>query len=396
MKIKSHRSAFLVKRFVKRFGKKLGAERFLLNGDVKLGLLRHSVAHVLPSIIQPQPRNLTVAITAYCNLRCVGCRYGRDFMPGAQLSWSLIRDLLLDAQRGGFESVRLYGGEPLLHPNLPQIAAYALGLGMSTYVTTNGILLGEKIDELYAAGLRDFTIGFYGVGGHYDAYVQRKDRFVQLRKSIALVRRRYGMEIGLQMNWLLMRPSCNLAALEEAWRFAEQYKMQMQVDLIHYSLPYFTEGPERCLQFREEDRAAIESLVVELIRLKRRRPEMLKHSEIGLASIPDWLIKGPDMRIPCDKYQMLWVGADGTVQLCYVTFRLGNLHEKRLSEMLFGPEHKSAARDAYAVRCPNCHCGYDQRVQKDLSARLKYSTGLVTITQSDVPVTQPVAGTTLA
>jgi sulfatase maturation enzyme AslB (radical SAM superfamily) len=104
---------------------------------------------------------------------------------------------------------------------------------------------------------------------------------------------------------------------------------------------------------------------------------MLKHSEIGLASIPDWLTKGADMKVACDKYQMIWIGADGTVQLCYVTFKLGNLHEKRLSEMLFGPEHRNAARDAYALRCPNCHCSYDNRVQKDLSSRLTYSAELV-------------------
>ncbi len=390
MKINSRRAVSLLK----RLGKSLGAEKFLLNADVSLGLLKHSVAHILPGIIQPEPRNLTIAITAYCNLRCIGCRYGRDFMPGAHLSWQLLSDLLDDANRGGFESVRLYGGEPLLHPDLPKIAARALGLGMSTYVTTNGILLGERIDELYAAGLRNFTIGFYGVGDHYDVYVQRKDRFDRLRKSIERVRMRYGMDISLQMNWLLMRPSCNLEALRQAWRFAEEYNMQVQVDLIHYSLPYFSEGPERCLQFRAEDRPAIERLVVELIRLKRQHPKMLKHSEMGLASIPDWLIKGPAMRISCDKYQMLWVGADGTVQLCYVTFKLGNLHEKRLSEMLFGPDHKSAARDAYAVRCPNCHCGYDQRVQKDLSARRRYSAELVTITKPAVFIPQPSEGAT--
>jgi molybdenum cofactor biosynthesis enzyme MoaA len=391
VKVNSHRSVSLLK----RLGKSLGAEKVLLNADITLGLLSHSIAHVLPGIIQPQPRNITIAITAYCNLRCIGCRYGRDFMPGAHLSWPMLRDLLDDAQRGGFQSVRLYGGEPLLHPDLPRVASHALGLGMSTYVTTNGILLGEKIDELYAAGLRNFTIGFYGVGDHYDVYVQRKDRFNRLRESLDRVRRRYGMGVSLQMNWLLMRPSCDLEAIKEAWRFAEEYKMQIQVDLIHYSLPYFSEGPGRCLQFRAEDRPAIERLVAELIRLKRRHPEMLKHSEMGLASIPDWLIKGPDMRIPCDKYQMLWVGADGTVQLCYVTFKLGNLHEKRLSEMLFQPEHKRAARDAYAVRCPNCHCGYDQRVQKDLSARRKYSAGLVTTTGPAVLLPHPAGGTTL-
>src|SRR5437870_11507304 len=50
--------------------------------DVYVDLWRHSTAAVLPQIIQPDPREIYVTLTANCNLRCIGCRYGRDFMPG--------------------------------------------------------------------------------------------------------------------------------------------------------------------------------------------------------------------------------------------------------------------------------------------------------------------------
>src|SRR5262249_48814107 len=270
-----------------------------------------------------------------------------------------------------------YGGEPLLHRDLPKMVEYCRKIGLTPYITTNATLLEERIDDLYAAGLRDITVGFYGVGAHYDAYVKRQGRFIRLRTGIAAVRDRYGMDVSLQMNWLLMKPSCSVEALQEAWKFAESYVMPIQVDLIHYSLPYFTEGPDRELQFRSADRPLITRVAGELLRLKRARPEMIKQSELGLASIPDWLIKGPAMRLPCDAYQMIWAGADGTVQLCYVTFKLGNLHEKRLSQMLFGAEHTVAARAAYGVNCPNCHCGYDFRVQKSLSARRHFTQELL-------------------
>lgn len=355
-------------------------KRFLVAAETHMGLVKHSIAAVVPAVIQPTPRNLTVAITANCNLRCIGCRYGRDFMSGAQLSWPMIRNLLDDAKQGGVEHVRLYGGEPLLHRDLPKMVEYCRQIGLTPYVTTNATLLEQKIDALYSAGLRAITVGFYGVGSHYDAYVQRDSYFSRLHAGIAAVRDRYGMDVALQMNWLLMRPSCNLQALREAWKFADLYSMPIQVDLIHYSLPYFTEGPDRWLQFQPDDRVAIGEVVMELVRLKRSRPEMITQSEIGLASIPEWLIKGPEMKVPCDRYQMIWVGADGTVQLCYVTFKLGNLHEKRLSQMLFGPEHKSAARDAFALNCPNCHCGYDSRVQKSTSARRRFESDLVRLT----------------
>jgi MoaA/NifB/PqqE/SkfB family radical SAM enzyme len=337
------------------------------------GLIRHTAALYYPQLIKPEPSKLTVAITAYCNLRCVGCRYGRDFMPNSQLAWPVVRDLLDDAKEAGFLTVRLYGGEPLLHPDLPKMVEHGVKLGLRVYVTTNGILLKEKVDELYAAGLREITIGFYGVGSAYDSYVQGKDRYVHLEDGIAYVRQKYGQSMRLYLNWLLMRPSCSVEALHAAYQFAQKYTMTMGVDLIHYSLPYFTEGPDRMLQFLPEDRLAIEKVVAELIRLKHARPEMLDSPLLDLRAIPDWLIKGPIMRVPCDSYRLIWVGADGTVQMCYVTFKLGNLHEKRLREMLFAPEHRQAARDAFALNCPNCHCHRDSRIKKHLVSRIQYS-----------------------
>ena len=166
---------------------------------------------------------------------------------------------------------------------------------------------------------------------------------------------------------------CSLNDLYEAWDFAKKYEVSLQVDLIHYSLPYFTEGPDRFLQFRQEDKQGIERVVAELVMLKDRHPQAFTQSHMALRSIPDWLLKGPDMRVPCDAYRMLWVGADGSVKLCYVTFLLGNLHAHRLYELLGTPEHCKAAQDSYRLNCPNCHCHYDSRIQKDSASVTRYS-----------------------
>lgn len=293
-------------------------------------------------------------------------------MPGAQLSWPMTRELLDDAAAAGLSSVRLYGGEPLLHPDLPRMIEHCRRRGLVPYVTTNAVLLESRLDDLYRAGLRGLTIGFYGTRSDYDDYVQRRNRFALVERGIAAVRARYGGEVSLQLNWLLSTRSCNLEALAATVAFAQKYQLRIQVDLIHYSLPYFSEGPDRQLQFESGDRARVQTVVDELVRLRRAEPQRFNHTESGLRSIPDWLLLGPGMRVPCDKYKMIWVGADGTVQLCYVTFRLGNLHEQRLSQMLFTPQHRAAARDAYRLRCPNCHCGYDTRIQAHLPSRLGY------------------------
>jgi len=294
-------------------------------------------------------------------------------MRGHSLPWPVVKGLLDDAKKLGIWSIRLYGGEPLLHPDLLRIVEYSLGLGLKTWITTNGILLKRQIDDLYAAGLRDISLGIYGVEKHYNAYVQRDDSFARMEAGVAYARDRYGMDLNLTTGWLLMRPTCNLAAVADVWRFAERYATPIGVNLIHYSLPYFNEGPEGELQFDHTDRPEIEKVVAELIRLKSARPEMVAQSALALRSIPDWLVKKSEMKVPCNKYRLIWVGADGTVQMCYVTFNLGNLHEKRLAELLFTPQHQRAARDAFTLNCPKCHCGYDSRVESHAPSRRQYS-----------------------
>lgn len=341
--------------------------------DAGIERARHRAAVALPVLVRPEPRQIHIAITAYCNQRCVGCRYGRDFMPGAQLPWPTVRDLLDDAHAMGVWRTRFYGGEPLLHPDLVRMVEHAASLGMEQYVTTNAVRLERHAEALYAAGLRYLTVGFYGVGDAYDAYVGRRGQFARVEAGIAAARERCGPDLKIRINWLLMRPTCSEAALEAMLAFAERYDLQVQVDLVHYSLPYFTEGPDACLQFRPEDEPAVRRVVDAVVRDKEAHPARWTQSLVGLRSAADWLLLGAGMRVPCDSHQMLWVGADGTVQQCYVTFELGNLHRQRLTEMLFTPAHKQAARDSFQLNCPNCHCGYDSRVEKHAPALARYA-----------------------
>jgi hypothetical protein len=62
-----------------------------------------------------------------------------------------------------------------------------------------------------------------------------------------------GEDLSLVLGWLLMRPTCNLTSLHDVWELAKEFHAPIGVSLIHYSLPYFTEGPEGQLQFRPEE-----------------------------------------------------------------------------------------------------------------------------------------------
>ena len=345
----------------------------LVQLDGSVARWKHSLAASLPNLIRPQPRLLTVAITARCNLRCLGCRYERDFMLGQQLPLGIVLDLLDDAREAGFERVRLYGGEPLLHRDLARMVDRASKVGLNPYITTNGLLLGEKIEELYNVGLRSLTIGYYGHNNGYDLYVQKRGSFDRLERSIAAVRDRYGMGVTMQMNFLLSKASAHLQELQAAWKFAVRYNLRFQVDLVHYSLPYFSEGVDRELQFSSGDRPLLESITSALADMKTSRPDLYPESIQSIYSIADWAVKGEEMRVPCTAYRLVWVGADGTVQLCYVTFKLGNLHKQRLRELLFTDAHYAACRDAFELNCPHCHCERDDRIRADSVSYRRYT-----------------------
>jgi MoaA/NifB/PqqE/SkfB family radical SAM enzyme len=347
--------------------------RWLGVAETSLELVRNTASRIVPGLVTPSPRSLTVAITAKCNLRCTGCRYGRDYMTGHELPTKMVKRLLRDASAAGISTVRLYGGEPLLHPGLSMMVADSVALGITPFVTTNGQILDRHLSALFDAGLRIITFGYYGHENTYDRYVGRCGAWDRFEASVANARDKYQDNVTLHMSYVLNTLTCSLAELQKAWEFAQRYNLVFHVDLVHYSLPYFTEGPDRELQFAPTDFSRICQFVDHLAKLKQQRPDLYSESDVSIRAIPDWLLKGPAMRVPCDAYDMIWVGADGSVRLCFVTFPLGNLHVNPLSELLFTPAHKKAAVGAVQLACPNCHCHRDTRIAKHLPSLLRYS-----------------------
>jgi MoaA/NifB/PqqE/SkfB family radical SAM enzyme len=285
-------------------------------------------------------------------------------MTGQQLSLQLVLDALTDAKEAGINTVRFYGGEPLLHRDLPKMIEESVRLGFYTYITTNGTLLKQKIDDLYGAGLRLITIGFYGVGENHSSYTQRGGSFRRLEAGIAAVRERYGSEIELQLNFVVMSASCSVDALRAAWEFAKRFDMYFHIDLVNSTVPFFSTLRSQEVELREERRSDIVAVTRELLRLKECDPSRVLHSSEFLRSIPDWLLAPDKMDVPCDAYQTVWIGADGTVQICDTALKIGNILEHPLREILFSDMHNKAARDGFCLNCPKCLCKIETRIQK--------------------------------
>jgi hypothetical protein len=59
-------------------------------------------------------------------------------------------------------------------------------------------------------------------------------------------------------------------------------------------------------------------------------------------------------------YTQIWAGADDSVQLCDSALPLGDLHCTRPHNILFGPDHRQACRDAFLLSGPNCTCSCEE------------------------------------
>ena len=109
------------------------------------------------------PKKLRISVTDRCNMRCIYCMPQKEFSwrPREEiLSYEEITRLAKIFVSLGIEKIRLTGGEPLVRPQIENLISSLSKIDgvKKLSLTTNGLLLGEKIDLLKNAGLRSVNV----------------------------------------------------------------------------------------------------------------------------------------------------------------------------------------------------------------------------------------------
>ena len=130
---------------------------------------------------------IEVHVTDHCNLRCAGCCVLSPLAPRRFLEAAVLERDLAWAREVLRPSVfKLSGGEPLLAPNIVELArvAKASGIAPRVSMTTNGVLLARAPDALFEE-LDAITLSIYpGVGIDAASLVSLRER--ALRFGVAL------------------------------------------------------------------------------------------------------------------------------------------------------------------------------------------------------------------
>jgi MoaA/NifB/PqqE/SkfB family radical SAM enzyme len=101
-----------------------------------------------------RPLTLSHLVTSRCDGRCPTCLW-RDRTPG-EMGTEAVRWLYAEAGRAGIAHLVVWGGEPLLRADLPELLSAARRAGMATTLISNGWVIGERWPEL--RGLVDVLI----------------------------------------------------------------------------------------------------------------------------------------------------------------------------------------------------------------------------------------------
>ena len=134
-------------------------------------------------------------MTKACNLKCRHCYAQATAGPAEnELSTGEAKAMIDDLARFGAPVILFSGGEPLVRPDLPELARYAVAKGLRAVISTNGTLITKDV----AKELKDIGLSYVGVSLDGMPEVHDKFRGVKGAFDLAMAGIRNCMEQGIK------------------------------------------------------------------------------------------------------------------------------------------------------------------------------------------------------
>ncbi len=161
-------------------------------------------------------------VTRACNLKCVHC-YARavDRTYEKELNHEQGLSLIDDMAAFGAPVVLFSGGEPLMRPDLVELANYAVSKGMRAVISTNGTLISkDKARELKEVGLSYVGVSLDGMEEVNDRFRGRKGAFKDAMAGIMNCQ-----EVGLKVGLRFTINRMNTAEVPLIFDLLEEYQI---------------------------------------------------------------------------------------------------------------------------------------------------------------------------
>jgi hopanoid biosynthesis associated radical SAM protein HpnH len=120
-----------------------------------------------------------------CNLACAGC--GKIQYPAHILKKQLtLEECFRAVEECGAPVVSIPGGEPLMHPQMPEIVAGLVARKKYIYLCTNALLLKERLHEFTPSKYLSFSVHMDGQREHHDFAVCREGTYETATEGIRM------------------------------------------------------------------------------------------------------------------------------------------------------------------------------------------------------------------
>ena len=134
-----------------------------------------------------------------CNLTCTHCystSADKDF--AGELTTEEVKAVMADLRAYGVPVLILSGGEPLMRPDIFELAHHAKSLGFYLALSTNGTLIDEALVEPIAAvGFDYLGISLDGLAATHDVFRRRQGAFGASLQALRLCRDA-GLKVGMR------------------------------------------------------------------------------------------------------------------------------------------------------------------------------------------------------
>ncbi|MBK8974473.1 MAG: adenosyl-hopene transferase HpnH [Planctomycetes bacterium] len=284
-----------------------------------------------------------------CNLACAGC--GKIDYPEHILQRRLSIDECLQAvDECGAPVVSIPGGEPLIHPEMPEIVAGIVRRKKFVYLCTNGILLERHLDRYRPSPYLTFSVHLDGLREEHDAAVCRDGVF---DKAVSAIRAARARGFRVTVNCTLF----DSAAPERTAEFFD-HAMELGVEGISVSPGFrYERAPRQDVFLR---RNASKELFRDVFRLGHRRGRKWRfnHSSLFL----DFL--AGNQSYECTPWGNPTRNIFGWQRPCYLLVSEG--YASTFAELM-----QETDWDRYGVgrhdKCEQCqmHCGFEPTAVED-------------------------------
>ena len=123
-----------------------------------------------------------------CNLTCTGCGRIREYEDTIKEKLSL-DECLASVDEAGAPIVSICGGEPLIYPEIGELARGILKRRKHIYLCTNGVFLKKKLDLFRPTSRFFFNVHLDGLEETHDIAVERKGVFKQAVEGIVAAKK---------------------------------------------------------------------------------------------------------------------------------------------------------------------------------------------------------------